>query len=178
MQYRRALSPGGTFFFTVVTFNRQKIFTDERPISLLREAFRYLLKNHPMQIDAIVIMPDHLHTIWSLPDGDSDYPTRWRLIKSYFSHKWDPGLSPTTPSRLIKGEKYVWQRRYWEHQIRDEKDFARHVEYIHYNPVKHGLVNSPGEWEYSSFIRYVKDGIYPHDWGGGENIWEGENRME
>jgi putative transposase len=144
-------------------------FTDEPCVSILREAFRYVLKNHPFHIEAIVILPDHIHTIWTLPEGDSDYPTRWRLLKSHFSHHFPNGQhSPVSSSRSRKGELEVWQRRYWEHQIRGEEDYARHVEYIHYNPVKHGLVQSVAEWPYSSFHRFVREGFYQEDWGTGE----------
>ena len=149
MKYRRALSPGGTFFFTVVTCNRQKILADEPGISLLREAFRYVLDRHPFQMDACVELPDHIHAIWTLPEDDSDYSTRWRLIKSYFSRNLpDKSNTGLTVSRINKGEQSVWQRRFWEHQMRDEQDVQRHVEYIHFNPVKHGLVQAPIDWPY------------------------------
>ncbi len=171
MQYRRVITPGGTFFFTVVTFRRRAILLEEPAIDLLRQALRSVMPRHPFKIEAAVILPDHLHMIWRLPQGDSDYPTRWRLIKSYFSHRWEEREEePVTASRQKKGERSVWQRRYWEHCIRDELDMRRHVEYIHYNPVKHGLAGSPGEWKYSSFAWYVKAGLYPHDWGGGPEM--------
>jgi putative transposase len=154
MQYRRITAPGGTFFFTLVTFGRRRIFTDEQAVALLREAFRSVQLNHPFKIEAAVILPDHLHMLWRLPEGDSDYPTRWRLIKSQFTHQWGGTKDiPNTTSRQLKGEQAVWQR---------------HVEYIHYNPVKHGLVGSPVEWRYSSFHTFVKQGIYSPDWGAGE----------
>jgi putative transposase len=129
------------------------------------------MTDHPFKIEAIVILPDHLHCLWTLPPGDEDFSTRWRLIKSYFSHRCtesDQGF--VSASRRRKQEKAVWQRRFWEHQIRDEIDFARHVEYIHYNPVKHGLVKAPLDWAYSSFGRYVRTGYYPADWGAGRVI--------
>jgi len=126
----------------------------------------------PLTIISSVILPDHLHIIWTLPDNDINYPTRWRLIKSYFSRKWCSKSDITINlSRKRKGEKEVWQRRYWEHLIIDEKDLEQHVEYIHYNPVKHEYVNSPYKWEYSSFKQFVSQGFYPEDWmANTENI--------
>lgn len=121
--------------------------------------------------DAIVVLPEHLHTIWTLPAGDCDYATRWRLIKSRFSRGMPTG-ERILRSRLGKGERGIWQRRYWEHTLRDELDYARHVDYIHINPVKHDYVNSVAEWPYSSFHRYVDMGVYPADWAD-----TGENNM-
>ena len=167
MQYRRAFVLGGTFFFTLITCNRQKIFTEENEVSVLREAFRYVLKRHPFRIEAFVLLPDHLHTIWTLPDGDSNYPMCWSLIKSHFTRNWDRKLGVTNPSRKNKGEQSVWQRRYWEHNIRNEDDFIQHVEYIHYNPVKHGLIDAPIDWKYSSFHTFIRRGDYSPDWGAG-----------
>ncbi|NPV85718.1 MAG: transposase [Anaerolineae bacterium] len=167
MQYRRVFVPGGTFFFTLVTFNRQKIFALQHPINLLRQAFRYTMQRHPFTINAIVILPDHLHAVWTLPESDSDYPMRWRLIKSHFTRHWRVRLPQhLSASRLHKGEQQVWQRRYWEHLIHDEADLTRHVEYIHYNPVKHGLSVTPFDWAYSSFRTYVQQGLYPECWAG------------
>jgi len=166
MRYRRLIAPGGTFFFTVVTFARTAWFGTGETVELLRDAFRNVIRSHPFEIDASVILPNHLHMLWTLPEGDSDYPTRWRLIKSNFTRCFTgKNDSPIISSRLKKNEQAVWQRRYWEHQIRDERDFTRHVEYIHYNPVKHGLVQTPAEWKYSSFHRYVEQGLYSLDWG-------------
>ena len=169
MQYRRVFTLGGTLFFTVVTFDRQDIFTGENTVSILREAFREVLTQHPFQINAFVLLPNHLHTVWTLPEGDCNYPTRWRLIKSKFSRRWTKRPPVHSISRRKKGEQEVWQRRYWEHQIRDENDFIRHVEYIHFNPVRHELVESPGQWQFSSFHNYVRRGFYPPDWGADGN---------
>ncbi len=120
----------------------------------------------PFIVDAIVVLPDHLHCIWTLPDNDADFSTRWRLIKSEVSRHCSEGYKrQRSSSRLAKGEQAIWQRRFWEHQIRDDRDFAQHVDYIHYNPVSHGLVAAPKDWRYSSFHRYVRGGIYPEDWG-------------
>ncbi|NEO19284.1 transposase [Moorena sp. SIO4A5] len=171
MQYRRAKTPGATYFFTVVTHNRRKILCELENVDLLRNAFRAIRQQHHFKIDAIVVLPDHLHSVWTLPENDADFSTRWRLIKSYFSRQCNPqyeGNSST--SRQHKGEKAVWQRRFWEHQIRDERDFINHLEYIHYNPVHHGLVTSPKDWQYSSFHRYVEAGIYDREWGSSERL--------
>jgi putative transposase len=166
MQYRRAFIPGGSFFFTVVTEKRRPVFNNAAMVEVLRDAFRNVRKSRPFEIDAMVVMPDHLHCLWTLPPGDSDYATRWRLIKTRFTKHCDPALRRyRNTSRQSRGEQAVWQHRYWEHVIRDETDFERHVDYIHYNPVKHRLASSPIDWPYSSFRRYVEAGIYPPDWG-------------
>ena len=166
MHYRRAFTPGGSFFFTVVTEGRRPIFASAESVAVLREAFRRVRQTRPFQIDAIVVMPDHLHCIWTLPPDDADFATRWRLIKTRFTKHCDPALRiAPNAARTAKGEQAVWQHRYWEHQLRDETDFTRHVEYIHYNPVKHGLAASPQDWPHSSFHRYVESGIFLPDWG-------------
>jgi putative transposase len=171
MEYRRAKVAGGTYFFTVVTEKRQKILCLPKNVSLLRYAFGYVMQKHPFIIDAVVILPDHLHCIWTLPENDHDFSTRWRLIKSYFSHKCET-ISPEniSVSRKKKKQRAIWQYRFWEHLIRDEIDFQNHVEYIHYNPVKHGFVTAPKDWEYSSFHRAVRQGMYDMMWGAGEEI--------
>jgi putative transposase len=179
MNYRRSFASGGTFFFTLVTYDRRPILSSPETVDLLRNAFRYTMERMPFTMAACVILPDHLHCIWTLPAESGDFSTRWRLIKSHFTNHWAVTHETiAVASRTRKGEKTVWQRRFWEHRIRDEMDFNRHVEYIHYNPVKHGLASSPAEWPYSSFRKYVKDGIYPKDWGASESIWEGDTRME
>ncbi|NMG21064.1 REP-associated tyrosine transposase [Brasilonema bromeliae] len=171
MQYRRAKVNGGSYFFTVVTHNRRKFLCEPDNISLLRNAFRYVMQQHPFEIDAIIVLPDHIHSIWTLPDGEHDFSTRWRLIKSYFSRQCATEYQgEISKAREKKKEQAIWQPRFWEHQIRDDKDFAHHVEYIHYNPVKHGLVAAPKDWQYSSFHRYVRDGIYDMDWGADGEI--------
>jgi len=143
MQYRRAKVKGVTYFFTVVTEKRQKILCLPKNVSLLRSAFHYVMQKHPFIIDAIVILPNHLHCIWTLPENDHDYSTRWRLIKSYFSRNRETILPENISiSRQKKQQRAIWQYRFWEHLIRDEIDFQNHVEYIHYNPVKHGLVTA------------------------------------
>src|SRR5699024_9807895 len=137
MQYRRDYSNGGCYFFTVVTARRRPLLANEAMLVLLRDAFRRVRFRHPFAIDAAVIMPDHLHCVWTLPPDSDDFSLRWQQIKRYFS--------------LHAGQPLpCWQKRFWEHRIRDEQDYANHVDYIHYNPVKHGYVRSPGEWPYSS----------------------------
>ncbi len=174
MEYRRAFIPGGSFFFTVVTEGRRAIFNDADRIRILRQAHRKVKAQRPFLIDAIVILPDHLHTIWTLPPNDDDFATRWRLIKTWFT-KHCPNLPVTTTNaaRQRKKQQAVWQHRYWEHMLRDQDDFNRHRDYIHYNPVKHGYVNSPADWPYSSFGREVRRGVYPLDWGLSEPDLEG-----
>jgi putative transposase len=162
--YRRNFVRGGSFFFTVNLEDRRRtLLTDH--IDLLRRALRETRSRHPFSIEAIVILPEHLHAIWTLPDGDYDYGTRWRLIKSTFSRAL-PGGEPISFSRAGRGERGIWQRRYWEHTLRDDGDFARHVDYIHFNPLKHRHVARVADWPHSSFHRMVKLGIYPEDWGG------------
>jgi putative transposase len=167
MKYRRARAGGWTYFFTVVTYRRRRFLCEPENVGHLREAFRYVMARHPFEIDAFVLLPDHLHCIWTLPEGDSDFSTRWRLIKSAFTRACGEAYRGIVyGSRRQKGEQAVWQRRFWEHQIRDERDLIQHVEYIHYNPVKHGLVKAPVDWEYSSFHRYVRKGVYDREWRG------------
>ncbi|MBI4331388.1 MAG: transposase [Chloroflexi bacterium] len=165
--YRRAYCEGGTYFFTAVTYGRRPIFREEQAIVLLTKCFQSVKKLHPFEVNAFVTLPDHLHCIWTLPDGDNDFSTRWKKIKACFTSQWVVGTTlPVSESKQQKGEKGVWQRRFWEHMIRDQEDFNRHCDYIHYNPVKHGLVKSAAEWKYSSFRRFVEQGIYKPDWGG------------
>ena len=162
--YRRNFVRGGSYFFTVNLADRRLRLLTEH-ISALRTAVRDTRASHPFAIDAIVVLPDHLHAIWTLPEGDADFALRWRLIKSAFSRAL-PNGEHVSRSRAIRGERGIWQRRYWEHSIRDDNDFARHMDYIHINPVKHGLVARVSDWPYSSFHRMVKLGIYPEDWAG------------
>jgi putative transposase len=156
--YRRAYLPGGIYFFTVVTFNRVPIFTDENRVEVLRQAFHKVMATRPFEIDAMVILPEHLHCIWRMPEGDADYSSRWREIKKAASRQISTAIN-------ARNERMVWQRRFWEHAIRDEKDWRRHVDYIHYNPVKHGLASRPGEWAWSSFGNAVSKGWYEESWG-------------
>jgi putative transposase len=161
--YRRANIPGGTFFFTLTLANRSSDLLI-REISRLRRIYAQVQSRRPFETIAICILPDHLHAIWSLPAGDADFAMRWNLIKGGFSR----GLpaAQRSFSKVAKREKGIWQRRYWEHAIRDESDLIRHIDYIHFNPVKHGLVSRVCDWPHSSFHQYVKRGALPADWGG------------
>jgi putative transposase len=171
MQYRRANTAGGTYFFTVNLADRGSDLL-VRHIDVLRLVMRKVSQAHPFTIEAMVIMPEHLHAIWRLPSGDADYPLRWSQIKAGFSRRLAKN-EIISASRLTKRERGIWQRRYWEHQIRDEDDFARHVDYIHYNPVKHGWAARPGEWPYSTLHHYIEKGIVTADWGVAMNIVDG-----
>lgn len=163
-QYRRTKLKGATYFFTVNCAERHggnRIL--ENNVDILRQAFHKVKQAHPFNIDAIVILPEHLHCIWTLPQDDADYGMRWGLIKSGFSRQI-PFDEKRSESRIKRGERGIWQRRYWEHMIRDEKDFERHVDYIHWNPVKHGYVKRVQDWPHSSFHGYVRRGVYPVEW--------------
>jgi putative transposase len=165
MQYRRAKTPGATYFFTVVTFRRRKILTEPENRDLLRTAFQITKTRHPFTINAFVLLPEHLHCIWTLPPDDKDYSMRWNAIKGYFSrHCLDKYKTLPSTAQKRKRAQTVWQPRFWEHQIRDERDYENHCDYIHWNPVKHGLVSRVGDWSYSSFHRFVQLGIYPQNW--------------
>jgi REP-associated tyrosine transposase len=163
MLYRRSLVPGGTFFFTVNLADRQSDLLTTH-IELLRDATRSVRQRHPFEIIAMVVMPDHLHAIWRLPDGNADYPTRWALIKAGFSRNL-PKAESIRASRSRKRERGVWQRRYWEHQIRDDDDLAGHVAYVHFNPVKHGHVEKAADWPYSTIHRFIREGRIAETWG-------------
>ena len=168
--YRRNLVAGGTYFFTVTLADRRADWL-VRDIQCLRKAFRLARRKQPFAIDAIVVLPDHLHCIWTLPSGDADYSHRWRLIKGSFSRALVHTNRPIR--RNAKGEYNVWQRRFWEHTVRDERDLQAHVDYIHYNPVKHGLVTRVGDWPYSSFHQFVRLGWLSADWAGDPNLFDG-----
>jgi putative transposase len=162
--YRRAFVPGGCWFFTVNLLERRASLLTEN-IDVLRDATRQTMRSRAFRIDAFVVLPDHLHAIWTLPPGDTDFPTRWRLIKTRFAR----ALSNTerrSEVRRARGERGIWQRRFWEHLIRNDEDYRRHVEYCMINPVKHGLVTRVADWPYSSFHRDVQAGIFPADWAG------------
>jgi len=163
MRYRRNFIPGGTYFFTVTLADRGSSVLVDR-VDALRLAFRATRAERPFTIDAIVILPDHLHAIFTLPLEDADFSGRWRRIKGHFSsHAIRAGIAA---ERRANGEYALWQRRFWEHTIRDENDFARHVDYIHINPIKHGLVSRVRDWPHSSFHQYVRAGLLPNDWAG------------
>ncbi len=172
MRYRRSDVAGGTFFFTVNLADRSsRLLTLQ--IDLLRYSIRKVKQTHPFDIVAMVVLPDHLHTVWKLPAGDRDYPMRWSLIKAGFSR----GLEKTeniSKARKQKRERGIWQRRYWEHQLRTDTDLTRHVDYVHINPVKHGYVNVPVDWPYTSLHRYIRQGLCLPDWAAGSNANLGE----
>ena len=159
--YKRLYRKAGHYFFTVVTHNRQRLLTETANIKRLRNAFRQAQSRHPFLLDAVVVLPEHIHCIWQLPENDNDFSTRWRLIKRYFSVGIENPLNE-------RKEKQVWQRRFWEHLLRDEDDWRRHMDYIHYNPVKHGNAHRPADWPHSSFMRAVERGYYSADWGAFE----------
>ena len=174
VRYRRNLLPGGTFFFTLtVTDRRSSVLVDH--IDPLRRAFRTARRERPFGIDAIVVLPDHLHMIMTLPPDDADFSGRWRRIKSLFTRLVVSRGFECKRDR--RGEYALWQKRFWEHTVRDDRDFERHVDYIHYNPVKHGLASQVSDWPHSSFHRYVRLGVLPRDWAGvvvGKNARLGE----
>jgi REP-associated tyrosine transposase len=171
MRYKRSNTPGATYFFTVVTCERKRMLCHGENPHLLKKALETVKDRHPFTIDAIVLLPDHLHCLWTLPPGDDDFSNRWMSVKSAFTRTCnDPLQSAPGPSRIMKRERNIWQRRFWEHQIRNDEDRKRHIDYIHYNPVKHGLATSPLAWRFSSFHRYVKEGVYHPEWGAKERI--------
>jgi putative transposase len=168
--YRRAYAPGGSYFFTLVTAGRAPILCTDNARSCLRRAIRDARRRWPFGLAAIVLLPEHLHCVWTLPAGDAAFSRRWAWIKRAFTQGWlesggaERGVSP---SKRNDGRRGVWQRRFWEHALRDETDFERHCDYVHYNPVKHGLVSCPRDWPFSTFSRFVRAGDYPSDWGCG-----------
>lgn len=155
------------FFFTLVTHRRRNLFSKTIAREYLRKAIAEEKEQNPFNVMASVILPDHLHCIWELPENDADFSKRWGRIKRRFSKKWiniGGKEAEISQARRNHHERGVWQKRFWEHRIRDEEDLMRHVNYIHYNPVKHGLVRCPHIWPYSSFEQWVKEGYYRHDW--------------
>lgn len=160
--YRRAFQPGSCCFFTLVTAERRPILDDAR-IELLRQVVREVRHEFPFVIDAWVVLPDHIHAIWRLPDGDANFSKRWGLIKARFSKR-----SNLSAEAGLGQDARVWQPRFWEHLIRDELDWHKHMDYVHFNPVKHGLVHRVQDWPYSTFHRLVADGFYELDWGVSE----------
>jgi len=192
--YRR-VREGHMYFFTVVTYQRQPILCRDECVNALSAVVSEVRSRYPFTTVAGVLLPEHLHSIWELPEGDSDYSIRWALIKKEFTKRIGGvvgtahpatgvvgattmgavgiahptvdlvGAAHPTRSRQRHREGTVWQRRFWEHQIRDEADLTAHCDYIHYNPVRHGLVSAPKDWPHSTFHRFVAEGIYPPDWG-------------
>ncbi|MDR3555929.1 MAG: transposase [Syntrophobacteraceae bacterium] len=168
--YRRVSACGGIFFFTVVTYRRRPILDRSESRHTFREVIEEVRMRYPFSIDAWVLLPDHVHCIWTLSEGVSDFSLRWGLIKSGFSKRTKALFNVEermNDSRLKHRESTVWQRRFWERQIRDFEEYRVYMDYIHYNPGKHGYVKRVFDWPYSTFHRYVKAGIYVQHWGGG-----------
>ena len=167
-EYRRIYQPGRTYFFTLVTYKRQEIFTTQEIRTLFISCVQYVRQYHPFTIEAYCILPDHIHMLWHLPEDDSDYSMRIGQIKRRFSQQYAGKIDnpiPISKSRRKRRELTIWQRRFWEHLIRDEDDLHRHIDYIHYNPVKHGWVTRVGDWEASSYQDHVRQGSYDPEWG-------------
>jgi putative transposase len=167
MRYRRAAVNGATYFFTLVTERRRPLLREPAAVALFLQAVETIRSRHPFETHAYVVLPDHLHTLWTLPEGDATFSTRWRLIKEAFTRAYlETHKAPErSESRRCKGEQSIWQRRFWEHVIRDDADFAAHLDYIHINPVKHGLVAAARDWPYSTFRDWVARGVYDASWG-------------
>ena len=166
--YRRVRIKGGTYFFTLVTYKRQKVFASLETRILLLESVNYVKRFHPFYIEAYCILPDHIHLLWRMPEDDDNYSMRIAEIKKRFSKYYFKNLGTTlllNPLQAMRKESGIWQRRFWEHYIRDEEDLNRHIDYIHYNPVKHGFVKKVSAWPSSSFFDYVRTGNYQVDWG-------------
>ena len=169
--YRRAHEVGATYFFTVVTYRRRQVLLQPDVLQALRDAFRNVRQTRPFKLDAVVVLPDHLHTLWTLPQGDDDFGARWGMIKRYVSKTVGvPGSAPMTDSMKARREYGFWQRRFWEHLIRNDADYAKHMDYIHFNPVKHGYAKRPADWPHSSFRKCVEQGLYSVDWASGADI--------
>jgi putative transposase len=162
-EYRRAYAPGASWFFTANLAERNNNDLLLRRIDDLRGAFRYVKQKHPFRLDAVVVLPDHLHCIWTLPPGDTNFSMRWNLLKGRFSRSIDKG-ERVSQSRQKRRERGLWQRRFWEHLLRDQADFNQHIDYIHWNPVKHGWVEHVADWPHSSFHDYVARGVYAENW--------------
>lgn len=176
-EYRRIKTKGGTYFFTVNTHLRRPILTTESFRQALRDGINRARQTLPFKIEAWVLLPDHLHAIWTLPMNDHNYSSRWAIIKRQVSKNCPAQFDSSAQisnSRLKRQESGIWQRRYWEHQIRDDLDFERHMDYLHLNPVKHGYVRKVIDWQFSSFHRLVAQGVYPSHWGA-EEITEADS---
>ena len=166
--YHRVRIEGATYFLTLVTFDRTPFLTTPRAREIFRGAWQNVKKRHPFTTDAICLLPDHLHILITLPEDDADYSMRIREIKRLFTRRYGSTATPSAQrnqSRIQKKEAAIWQRRFWEHTIRDERDYQNHFDYIHFNPVKHGLVKNVALWPWSSFHRYLRLGVYQQDWG-------------
>jgi putative transposase len=167
-EYRRIRTKGATYFFTVVTHERQPILCLPESLKAMQTVFADVARRFPFGMDAWVVLPDHIHVIWTLPEADSNYSTRWAMIKKDITKHLRSSVytdAASTESRAHHRDGSVWQRRFWEHQIRDEPDYRSHLDYIHFNPVRHGLAAGPREWKCSSFRKWVALGGYEEDWG-------------
>ncbi len=167
-RYRRDTTPGGTWFFTVTAHQRKPLLTHDLVREALRHAIIQTRRTHPFHIVAWVLLPDHMHCVWTLPQGDSGFSARWSMIKRRTSQvlaNYPDLRSPSGISRARRRESTLWQRRFWEHRIRDITDMQHHVDYIHWNPVKHGLATNASDWPWSSFHRYVDEDVLTPDWG-------------
>ncbi len=167
-EYIRLYEPGATYFFTVVTHRRRHILTTEEGAECLREAWRIVTERFPFETQALCVLPDHVHCLWKLPPDDCDFSTRWRRIKTEFSRRYGRLRNRTSSrslSRKKRGETGFWQRRFWEHKVRNEDEFARLFDYVHFNPVKHEYTQWPEDWAWSTFHKYVRRGWYDVDWG-------------
>lgn len=178
--YKRLNTKGGTYFFTLVSFRRRQILCDKSMLQAMRDAVKQVRENYPFEIIAWVTLPDHIHAIWTLPNDDCDYGKRWGLIKRDVSAQcaeYEAPLEMLSLSNIKRNEKGIWQRRFWAHEIKSDIDFEKHMDYIHFNAVKHGLVENVMDWRYSTFHKYCAAGLYSSDWGGlifngeyGENV--------
>ena len=170
--WRRARIPGGSYFFTVVTDRRRAIFSFDEARTLLGTIVRECQQEWPFEVHSVVLLPDHLHSIWLLPAGDDRYSQRWAWIKSQFTKRWlsSGGVEcEITDGRSRDGRRGVWQPKFWEHTLRDENDLERHSDYIHFNPVKHGYVECPADWPWSSLHKWIERGVYPKNWACGQS---------
>ena len=166
--YRRSYATGACWFFTVnLQDRRQSLLIDN--IELLKQCIKTVKRQRPFTINAWVVLPEHMHCIWTLPEGDTDYPGRWRAIKKAFSRAI-PQVEFSTFRQIRQHRRGIWQRGYWEHWIRDETDFWRHFDYIHVNPLKHGWVSRVRDWPHSTFHLYVTTGYYSIDWCGDKTV--------
>lgn len=176
--YRRCFLPGGSYFFTLVTARRRPLFSEPQRVAQFKRAVRSCLDKRPFEIVAAVMLPDHLHMIWTLPAGDVAYSVRWAAIKAQFTRDYiatGGEEASLTAGERRDGHRGVWQRRFIEHTLRDEDDLETHVNYIHYNPVKHGLVKRPVDWPNSSIHRFIRRGWLPRSWGGGASAFPDED---
>ena len=170
--YHRFRVEGGTYFFTVVTYHRRPILTTETARNILHTAWMDTQQRFPFDTIAVCLLPDHIHCIWKLPEDDSNYSTRWNMIKGLFSKQYIKvagRLDELNPLQIKRREAAIWQRRFWEHTILDDDDLDAHIDYIHYNPVKHEYVDKAVDWKWSSFHRFVNEGVYDVDWIGGDD---------